>query len=128
MQVQSLKGFEFIEADVKCHLAYGITNTINEQMEIHLAVEFDETKAIEGGSAVTPFRFFAPDICNPQVSICLNQVPAALKITDTLSIEDHNGTSAVKTAVHLSNQSSSAPNYNIVDGDVFIFSFLFQLK
>lgn len=128
MQIQSLDGFEFMEADIKCHLAYGIADTINERMEVHLAVEFDETKAIPGGSSVTPFRFFAPNICNPQVSICLNQVPAALKITDTLSIEDHDGTNGVKTAVHISNQSSSAPNYNIVDGDVFIFSFLFQLK
>lgn len=128
MNIKNLEGFEFIEGDVKCHLAYGIADTINETMEVHLAVEFDETKAIAGGSGITPFRFFAPNVCNPQVSICLNQVPAALKITDTLSIEDHNGTSAVKTSVHISNQSSSSPNYNIVDGDVFVFSFLFKLK
>lgn len=128
MNIKNLKGFEFIEGDVKCHLAYGIAETLNETMEVHLAVEFDENKAIAGGSGITPFRFFAPDICNPQVSICLNQVPAALKITDTLSIEDHNGTNAVKTAVHISNQSSGSPNYNIVDGDVFVFSFIFKLR
>lgn len=128
MDIKNLDGFEFIEGDIKCHLAYGITDTINETMEVHLAVEFDENKAIAGGSGVTLFRFFAPNVCNPQVSICLNQVPAALKITDTLSIEDHDGTSDVKTAVHLSNQSSGSPNYNIVDGDVFVFSFLFKLK
>lgn len=128
MDIETLKGFEFIEGDVKCHLAYGVVDTINETMEIHLAVEFDENKVIAGGSGITPFMFFSPDICNPQVSICLNQVPAALKITDTLSIELHNGTMGVKTAVHLSNQSSTSPNYNIVDGDVYIFSFLFKLK
>lgn len=128
MNIKTLEGFEFIEGDVKCHLAYGIADTINETMEVHLAVEFDETKAITGGSGITPFRFFAPNICNPQVSICLNQVPASLKITDTLSIENHNGTNSVKTAVHISNQSSGSPNYNIVDGDVFVFSFLFKLK
>lgn len=127
MDIKNLKGFEFIEGDVKCHLAYGIAETLNETMEVHLAVEFDENKAIAGGSGITPFRFFAPSICNPQVSICLNQVPAALKITDTLSIELHKGTMGVKTAVHMSNQSASAPNYNIVDGDVYIFSFLFKL-
>lgn len=128
MNIETLKGFEFIEGDAKCHLAYGFADTINETMEIHLAVEFDENKVIAGGAGITPFRFFAPDIRNPQVSICLNQVPSALKITDTLSIELHNGTMGVKTAVHLSNQSSTAPNYNIVDGDVYIFSFLFNLK
>lgn len=128
MDIETLKGFEFIKGDVKCHLAYGVADTINDTMEIHLAVEFDENKAIAGGSGITPFRFFAPDICNPQVSICLNQVPAALRITDTLSIELHNGTMGVKTAVHLSNQSSTAPNYNIIDGDIYIFSFLFKLK
>lgn len=127
MDIKNLKGFEFIEGEVKCHLAYGIAETLNETMEVHLAVEFDENKAIAGGSGITPFRFFAPSICNPQVSICLNQVPAALKITDTLSIELHKGTMGVKTAVHMSNQSASAPNYNIVDGDVYIFSFLFKL-
>lgn len=128
MNIETLEGFEFIEGDAKCHLAYGIADTINETMEVHLAVEFDENKAIAGGSGITPFRFFAPNVCNSQVSICLKQIPAALKITDTLSIEDHNGTSAVKTAVHLSNQSSGSPNYNIVDGDVYVFSFLFKLK
>lgn len=127
MDIKNLKGFEFIEGDVKYHLAYGIAETLNETMEVHLAVEFDEDKAIAGGSGITPFRFFAPSICNPQVSICLNQVPAALKITDTLSIELHKGTMGVKTAVHMSNQSASVPNYNIVDGDVYIFSFLFKL-
>lgn len=127
MDINTLEGFEFMEGDCKCHLAYGLAATINDTMEIHLAVEFDENKAIVGGSGITPFRFFAPDICNPQVSICLNQIPAALKITDTVSIEPHKGTMGVKTAVHLSNQSASAPNYNIVDGDVYIFSFLFKL-
>lgn len=127
MDINTLEGFEFMEGDCKCHLAYGLAATSNDIMKIHLAVEFDENKVIAGGSGITPFSFFAPDICNPQASICLNQVPTALKITDTLSIELHKGTMGAKTAVHLSNQSSSAPNYNIVDGDVYIFSFLFKL-
>lgn len=127
MDINTLDGFEFMEGDCKCHLAYGVASTINDTMEIHLAVEFDEDKDIASGSGITPFRFFAPDICNSQVSICLNQVPAALKITDTLSIELHKGTMGVKTAVHLINSIASAPNYNIADGDVYIFSFLFKL-
>ena len=70
MDINTLEGFEFMEGDCKCHLAYGLAATINDTMEIHMGA---------------------------------------------------------KTAVHLSNQSSSAPNYNIVDGDVYIFSFLFKL-